>query len=483
MKQLASATFFILLFYSCKKDAGKNLATSIYLSSVLSHLRDSLSRDEFNRLDTNKALLTEPGKAKYYTLRLPFTGKPIAEDFMLLRTDGSGNILQGQIVHLESVIVSQGSFSGKIQLSALSGRVLLRSTISNGYIDAFHPSSHSGNQIKEIDSKTVTVLPAPDADWLPEVVVIGYGSGSAPSSYISLDGLLGPSGAGILAGGGGDAGSGGEASGGGGGNSGGATGNSTPPPYSPVDPSADLVRFSQEAGLGVAPALGLEQEYVYSIPTIDIRKFFNCFDLVPSEGATYSIQLCVDLPINSTPNASMNFSGGVNAGHTFLIVTKSGGGINVTQCFGFYPQTAPSIWNPFLAIPSVMKDNGDKEINASLMMSIDSKQFDAIKTSAINLSTTPYTLDKSNCTDYALGVFNSVRSTPLTMQPYVLRQSGIAMANGMSSSPITVTINNSPQNLYATLSVMKANGNTEESNIQLDLSHNLRSPISHGSCN
>jgi len=490
MKKLIGAAILILLVYSCKKNAGNDPGTSIYLHSVLSHLRDSLSATDLSQLDTTKGYLTDPRKSGNYTLRLPFKGKSISGDFVLLQTDANGNILRSRVVHLENDSQDGTPFSGNIRLSSLSGMVILQSKVSNGYLEALHGGGITATPKKLTDSKTTTVLPAPDADWLPEVVVVGYGSGSAPSNYISLDGLLGAASSGILNSGGGDgsASDGGNSGGGGGASSGSqnSSNTSTPPDstyYAPLDPS-QIPRFSSSGGgITITDAVQFEKEYVYSIPTIDIRKFFNCFDLVPSDGATYSIQLCVDLPINSTPEASMNFSGGVNAGHTFLVLTKSGNGINVTQCFGYYPQSAPSAWNPFLPIPSAMKDNGDKEINASITMSIDSKQFDVIKSTAINLSTNSYTLDKSNCTDYALGVFNSTRSTPLTMQPYVLRQAGIALSNGMASSPITVTINSSPQKLYAELSDMKSNGNAEASNIQLDLSHNLRSPISHGPCN
>ncbi|HEY4287984.1 MAG TPA: hypothetical protein VGN00_12855 [Puia sp.] len=484
MKKLVSATFLILLVYSCKKETGPKPETDIYLHSVLSHLRDSLSIETFSLLDTNKAYLTDPGKAKYYTLRLPFMGKPIAEDFMLLRSDGNGNILQGQIVHLETGGVSEASFSGKIQLNSLSGQVLLMSTVSNGFIDALHPASRTGRQVKDIDSKTVTLLPAPDADWLPEVVVVGYGSSSPPTSYISLDGLLGTSSAGILAGGGGDgSGGGGAPSGGGGSGNANNSAENTPPIYSPVDPGTSPVIFSHGAGLGVTSGLELEKEYVNSIPTVDIRKFFNCFDLVPSAGASYTIQLCADVPSNNNPDVSMNFSGTVNAGHSFLVITKSGNGVTVTQSFGYYPQTAPSAWNPFSPIPSAIKDNKGQEINASITMSIGPDQFNAIRSTAINQSAQPYILDKSNCTDFALSVFNAGRSTPLTMDPYILRQAGIAVSNGITSPPITVTINNSPQKLYAKLATMKTNGNAEAGNIQLDLSHNLKAPISHGECN
>src|SRR5262249_6427464 len=141
--------------------------------------------------------------------------------------------------------------------------------------------------------------------------------------------------------------------------------------YSPVDAEGELTHGRGLGGVQVNPGIEIEEEYIYNIPIVDVRKYFNCFDLVPNEGAIYTIQLCVDVPVNSDPDMSMNFSGGVSAGHTFLVVTKTGGGVSVSQSFGFYPQTAPSMWNPFSSIPSTIKDNGNKEINASITMNIN----------------------------------------------------------------------------------------------------------------
>ena len=491
MKKLIGAAILILLVYSCKKDTGKDSGTSIYLHSVLSHLRDSFSASDFSQLDTTKGYLTDPGKTGYYTLRLPFKGKSISGDFVLLRTDATGKILDSRVVHLENDNQDGAPFSGNIRLSSLSGRVILQSKVSNGYIEALHRNGLTATPPKRPDSKTTTVLPASgDADWLPEVVVVGYTSDSPPDSYISLDGLLDAASSNPLNFGGGDGSAAvGVNSGGGGGASSGSQNSShttTPPDstyYAPLDPSHLSSTSPFGRGITLTNALQFEQDYVNSIPTIDIRKFFNCFDLVPSDGASYTIQLCADVPSNSNPDVSMNFSGTVNAGHTFLVITKSGSGISVTQSFGYYPQTAPSAWNPFSSIPSAIKDNRGQEINASITMSIGPDQFNAIRSTAINQSTQPYLLDKSNCTDYALSVFNAGRSTPLTMDPYILRQAGLAASNGITSSPITVTINNSPQKLYAKLATMKNNGDLEAANIQIDLSHTLKAPISHGECN
>jgi hypothetical protein len=488
MKKLIGAAFLILLAFSCKKDAGKNPVTDIYLHSVLLHLRDSISAEDFSRLDTTRAYLTNSEKSRFRTLRLAFAGKPLSGDFMLLRTDETGNILRGQVIHLESDGPSGGQFSGNIRLSAFSGHVNLQSTITNGSIDALHAENGRGNQLKAVDGKTVTLEPAPPADLLPEVIVIGYSSGASPTPYINLDGIIGSASAGISGSGGGGAGggsgsAGGSPSSGGGGNGGTGSGRGSGPVYSPLDPNEVSGGFSRGAGLIPSPSLEVEPDYVNAIPVVDIRKMFNCFDLVPNDGATFSIQLCADVPANSNPDVSMNFSGTVNAGHVFLVVTKFGSGVAVTQSFGYYPQSAPSAWNPFSPLPAAIKDNKGQEINASISMSMNSTQFDAVKAAAITLSTQAYQLDKSNCTDYALNVFNAARAVPLTMDPYLLRQAGIVMANGLSSPSITVSITNSPQKLYAKLSSMKSNGGDEAGNIQLDLSHNLKAPISHGECN
>lgn len=490
MKKVICAAILIIFAYSCRKDAVVKVDSSVkvvssdYLRSVLLRLRDSLPADVMGRLDTGRAVLTKRG----YTLRIPFAGKSVGEDFVLLRTDSVGNVLKGQVVHLDL----QG-LSGSMRLEALGGRVILNSAIENGFMRVERGKGNrlavaSGGKTVTLGGKIVTLEPAPGSDWLQEVIVVGYIGGGASTSFISLDGLLGVSSGDILggaSGGGGDSGSGGD--GGGGGSDGGSAGGAPVTNgvggkfYSPLVPGDGIGGGGE--GLVVDGDVEVEEEYVNDIPVVDVRKMFNCFDLVPSEGAVYTVQLCVDLPVNSSPDMSMNFSGGVNAGHTFLVVTKSGGGERVSQAFGYYPQEAPSMWNPFSPIPSVIKDNGNKEINGSLTMTINAEQFSIIKSAAFNLSSLPYTIDKSNCTDYAVNVFNTVRPAPLTMDPYVLRQGGITVGNGASSPPIEIVINNSPQKLYRRLEEMKKSNNPEAANIQLDLSHNLKSPISHGACN
>jgi hypothetical protein len=488
MKKLIHILIVSSVFLSCRKDAVIVPATtSPYLRTVLSHLRDSLTSTDYLALDTNSTWLTNPGKTNNYLLRIGFKGKPITQDFLLVHTDPGGSIHVGATVHLENTTPANSyQFSGSINLRSLSGKDITQSQIVAGHILSLHTAKRlttTPSGTKEVD-----VLPAPDADWLPEVVVVGYSGGGTPTPYISLDALLPGAGNGDI---GINSGSSSDNSNSSNGGSGGGsapattptpTTDPTPPiPYTPLDPTTFPSHSS--FGTSVIEPVDLEPEYIEDLPVINIQKYFNCFDLVPSAGATYSIKLCVDLPINNNPGASMNFSGGVNAGHSFLAITKSSGSVTVTQCFGFYPQERPSLLDPFSPIPSVLKDNSNREINASITMSINSDQFNALKTGAITLCNSRYSLDSWNCTDYALGVFNSARTTPLKIDPYIIRQPRISSPTGISSAGFDVTINSSPQQLYNKLSTMKSASGPEASNIQVDLSHNYKSPASHGECN
>lgn len=490
MKKLVCICLISFIFFSCRKDAATGPGTdNPYLHAVLAQLRDSLSPTDYQSLDTNATYLTDPKKANNYVLRIGFSGKSIAEDFLLLHTDPGGWIQTGGNVHLENTTPANSyQFSGSIRLRSLSGKDVIQSDIISGHI----LSLHTGRQLSvtPAGTKVVTVLPATDPNLLPEVVVVGYSGHSDLSTYISLDGLLdglNTGSSGINSG----SSSGNSDSGGGGGASGGSTGTTNPTettpepvphsPYSALNPTRNPSRTTY--GISVVDPIDIETEYIDELPVINIQKYFNCFDLVPSVGATYSVKLCVDLPMNSSPDASVTFSGGVSSGHTFLSITKSGSGVSITQCFGYYPQTHISLLNPISPIAAVIKDNGDKEINAAVTISISSDEFNTMRTYAVNRAHIPYTLDKSNCTDYALSVFNSVRVNPLRIDPYVNHQPGIVLANGMTSPGVNISINSSPQELYNKLATMKKSSDPEASKIQLDLSHHTKSPASHGECN
>jgi hypothetical protein len=86
-----------------------------------------------------------------------------------------------------------------------------------------------------------------------------------------------------------------------------------------------------------------------------------------------------------------------------------------------------------------------------------------------------------NCTNYALDIFNSVRATPINIASYKILLPGDTNPWG-PSDPISVTIEKSPQELFAKLQEMKTSS-TEAAKIKIDQTHNYRSPISKGECN
>ncbi|MGN6402708.1 MAG: hypothetical protein ACTHMD_19780, partial [Flavisolibacter sp.] len=125
--------------------------------------------------------------------------------------------------------------------------------------------------------------------------------------------------------------------------------------------------------------------------------------------------------------------------------------------------------------------NGSQEINASIEMTISESQFNTIKQNAINWSKRNYALGDYNCTNYAMDIFNSVRGIPISVDPYKVILPGDTNP-WAPSDPITITIEKSPQKLFAKLQEMKTTS-AESSRIAIQQDHNYRSPISKGECN
>lgn len=403
-------------------------------------------------------------------LRIPLKGKPLQNEFVLLQTDDKGIISRGRMVSLYRISSDNEkhyNYHGNVTIRSLKGETLIQSTIKEGYITAFHERNSSASR--------QLLLKAPE---LPEVIVIAYvnrDNGISMSDWMLLQsffssGVGGTSGGstgyyGSLSGNSGGGTPGGGSYGGGGGSypsGGGSSGGSV----------------TQD------PPMEFEEEYIYDLPGIDINKIFKCFDNVPSNGATYTIKLCADLPSNSNPGASANFSA-ISGGHTFLTVTKTNGSVSVTQSFGFYPESMPSLLDPFGLVASTLKDNGVQEINASIEMNINESQFNKVKQNAIAFSSRKYELADYNCTDYALDIFNSARMNPIKVPPYkvILPGSAGAMTFNPAAEPIAVFIEKSPQMLFSTLRQMKNSYHAEASRILIDQSHNYRSPVSKGECN
>jgi len=473
MRHLTFITLTLLLIVSCKKEINYNKHDfSGYVENVKAALKDSLSANDYASLDFKRAVLSKVDSVQLYLLRIPLKGKEIKNDFVMVKTNADGKVERGKIIHMEGADTAFGnsrikSFYGNITISSLSRNSQLNSAINNGYILAFHP---------QMNVRTATETPVyPAIIVLPEVIVYSYinsSSGISISDWCLLQSLFYGGGGGTsgyyssLDGGGGGGGGGGSYGGGGYGGGYDGSGDGT-------------------AGYGlpvvVDDMVEIEAEYIYNLPGVDLSKMFKCFDNVPSAGATYTIKLCADLPSNSNPNASANFSA-ASGGHTFLTIIKSNGGTSVTQSFGFYPSSSPSWFDPFAPVTSTIKDNGAQEINASIEMNITESQFNRVKQNATSWSTKNYELADYNCSNYAVDIFNSVRNNPLVIPGYQIILPGNTNP-WAPSNPITVTINKSPQMLFGKLQEMKNNNDPEATKIAVDQSHNYMAPISKGECN
>jgi hypothetical protein len=455
MKHLIFTTFIFFVLVSCRKEIKNLNEHSGYIKNVRAALKDSIPANDFATLDFNRAVLSKVDSVQLFFLRIPFKEKNLQNDFVIVKTNADGKINAGKIVHLDGTSKTR-RFNGNISVSSLDRSVRLSSPVSNGYIEALHPQRNL---------RTLSMEPVyPEGVVLPEVIVVAYittNTGVSFSDWVLLQSLF------YDYGGGGGGSYYGSMDGNGGGYYDGGGGSGSVDPY--------YSGFSQD------PVIEIEEEYIYDLQGIDINKFFKCFDNVPSGGAFYSIRLCSDIPSNSNPNTSANFSA-ASGGHSFLIITKTNGSTSVTQSFGFYPSTTPSWFDPFAPVSSTLKDNGAQEINASIEMNITESQFNIVKQNAISWSTKNYDLADFNCSDYAIDVFNSIRTSPLIISDYKIILPGNTNP-WAPADPISVTINKSPQMLFMKLQEMKNNNNIEAANIVIDQTHGYRAPISKGECN
>jgi hypothetical protein len=97
------------LIWSCRKD-GVDFKDP-YQQNIQRTLRDTLSSHDYENLDFAHAVRTCVDSVQLYFVRVPFKGKSIGSDFVLLRTDQEGRLKEGRIVHLEGDIQTGATMS------------------------------------------------------------------------------------------------------------------------------------------------------------------------------------------------------------------------------------------------------------------------------------------------------------------------------------------------------------------------------------
>jgi hypothetical protein len=226
----------------------------------------------------------------------------------------------------------------------------------------------------------------------------------------------------------------------------------------------------------------IEEELTIDIPSLDLMKAFNCFNLIPSAGAKYSLKLCADVPNNDKP-MQMPPEIGSDTGHSFVVVTKTNGTKHVTQVFGFYAQTHPGYLFPWRGMASTIKNNQLREINASIEMGLTQAQFELLREKAFELAKNKYNAVSYNCTNYGLDLFNSVRSKPITTESYTVYIPHNNQNMYGTSKPEQLDIKNTPQKLFKKLKEMKESKTADASSITIDTTNKTQALLSHGEWN
>ena len=427
---------FIILF-SCKKEVyQKPNINNDFISEIKIQLKDSLSINDFQQLDFVNFVRTDIPIPGQDFLRIPFKNKSLATDFMLLKIENGDHFSSGKIFKINKNIQGISDkpvtrFYGDIQIYSLKRELLTNSSITNGFINAFHSNQNNSNPRFDI---AVVVNPL-----MPEVTIVcsPSGGGYNYNDYFNLMSLYNP----------GNGGGGGGSAGGGSRGSGGYYSNSNP------SNSGSNHQFSGAGG----KTIFINFEWIENLPAINVNQYVKCFSSIPDDGATCSIKIMTDIPVNDDPSKFFDWSTG-SPGHTFIQLTKSNGGQSVQQNIGFYPDQG---WKTIIT-PSPLNakfvDNAYHEYNASLLMNLPPDQFQSTLTHMQYLSNfMRYDISNYNCTDFALEIFNYRRGggNQLTVPMYDI-PGGIA-PNGTAT----------PQGLYQKLKEMQSSNSADAPNITI----------------
>jgi hypothetical protein len=432
MKLIYTLIITAFIVCACQKEIHRS-STGLSLPAVRQNLKDSMRSEDYVALDFTRAVYNHVDSAGLYFLRIPFKGKTIAEKFVLVKMTVDGKIKQGKIIQLDGGVTETGGgavkareWEGSISISSLNRQTVLNSYVHHGYIEAFHPQA----------SAREALLQAPD---LPEVVVVAYVhnfDGAGFSTWLWLNSFFYPNNYDVGGGGGNNEGGYyGSLDGYGGGSVGTTGGGST--------------------GVTQGETIQVDVDTYVDHPAIDVDQYLKCFSSIPDQGSSCSIEIFTDIPVDSDPGKLFNWQTR-SPGHTFLQLKKlnADGTQMIIQNIGFYPTAN---WKNILdadPVDSKLIDDGDHEFNASLKMNLNPYSFSSVIGKIKELSTLKYDMDEFNCTDFALEVFNYVR-TPLEIPQY-------AIPGGIGTNA-----SNTPQGLYVRLREMKNDGDPEAANISL----------------
>lgn len=220
--------------------------------------------------------------------------------------------------------------------------------------------------------------------------------------------------------------------------------------------SGNTVSFSQSPPRGKTSVA----EDSFPAVAVKIKDQLKMFD-DSARNATYRIILCADVPYNKDP---LKVAHKQQTGHVFLILQKiKYAGDTISSVFGFYPRKGLQAVL-FKKVKSSIKDNSRRKHDVAITKELSPAEFDTVLSKAIALADRKYHVNRYNCYDYALLIFNSVAaSSPLPFQyirfPFIFGRGG------------------SPCGVYKDLKALKESGSVWAPAIVFG---DLEAPVSHG---
>jgi len=145
-------------------------------------------------------------------------------------------------------------------------------------------------------------------------------------------------------------------------------------------------------------------------PSIDveIKKYLESFNEDSTTGV-YHISLCADVPNNKKP---FKVAYKQETGHVFLILRKiTTNNDTISKVFGFYPKGGLQTLL-FKKTKSYIKDNSLRDHDVAITKELSREQFDTVLAKSIKLSERKYHMNRYNCYDYAIQIYNSVAGGP-----------------------------------------------------------------------
>ena len=195
--------------------------------------------------------------------------------------------------------------------------------------------------------------------------------------------------------------------------------------------------------------------------SVRLARAFECFSPV-DETASYSVSICADIPNDKDPDRIYYKK---QPGHVFLILQKTDSLAaikSVSQVFGFYPRR-PVTSIMFKTVRCDILDNSRRSYNAGLTRYVTATEFRIVLQKATELAKKKYNLNRYNCYDYAVEVFNALPGQPKLPLSHV-------------KFPFIFGKGGSPCALYRDLEKLKANDSMLASLIQFG---DLRAPASY----